>query len=62
MCRSLLTWQSTSLCNQFVNNYTNSEKSLDKVIYKDDIFSMKCNSSYALILSLKGCLNSLLNP
>lgn len=60
MCRSLLMWQSTFLCNQFGNNCTDSEKSPDKVIYMNDIFSMKCNSSYALILSLK--VNSFLNP
>lgn len=47
-------WQSTFLCNQFGNNHTDSEKSPDKVIYMNDIFSMKCNSSYALTLSLKG--------
>lgn len=53
-------WQSTFLCNQFGNNHTDSEKSPDKVIYMNDIFSMKCN--YALVLSLKGCLNPVLNP
>lgn len=60
MCRSLLMWQSTFLCNQFGNNHTDSEKSPDKVIYMNDIFRMKCNSSYALILSLK--VNSFLHP